>query len=94
MTDEPLSEDELDELGRLIGAASPAPWQVFAGPGIGGPDFIRLGGDDDSKPDMYIAHDGQPAPVADLDLIAAARNYLPRLIAEVRDLRGRDSRDT
>jgi len=58
------------------------------GRGIGGEDFIRLGGDDDSQqPDMYVMHDGRPAPVADLDFIAAARNCVPRLIAEVRRLR-------
>ena len=61
---------------------------VFAGAGIGGPDFIRLGGLDDSQPDMYVEHDGRPAPITDLDFIAAARNHLPRLIAEVRQYRG------
>jgi hypothetical protein len=85
--DVPLSDPELDELDRFVAGASPAPWQVFAGPGIGGDDFIRLGGDDDSQPDMYVSHDGKPAPESDLDFIAAARNYLPRLIAEVRSSR-------
>jgi hypothetical protein len=32
---------------------------------------------------MYVEHDGRPAPVADLDFIAAARNYVPRLIREI-----------
>jgi hypothetical protein len=89
MTIEPLSEAELDDLEQMIAAASPAPWQAFAGHGIGGPDFIRLGGNDDSQPDMYIKHDGQPAPVSDLDFIAAARNYVPRLLAEIRQRRAR-----
>ena len=84
LVDEPLSDEELRDLERLARGASPSPWEVFSGPGIGGPDFIRLGGEDDSQPDMYVEHDGEPAPVADLDFIATARNYLPRLIAEVR----------
>jgi hypothetical protein len=88
--DAPLTEAELDELDRFVEGASPAPWQVFAGPGIGGDDFIRLGGDDDSQPDMYVRHDGKPAPEADLDFIATARNYLPRLLAEVRRRRAAD----
>jgi hypothetical protein len=89
MRDDPLSDAELSELDALAASASPAPWQVFAGPGIGGPDFIRLGGDDDTQPDMYVLHDGEPAPVADLDFMAAARNHVPRLIAEVRRQRER-----
>jgi hypothetical protein len=84
MPEEFLSTDQLDELEALAAVASPAPWTVFAGPGIGGEDFISLGGDDDQQPDMYVRHDSGPAPVADLDFIAAARNYLPGLIAEVR----------
>jgi hypothetical protein len=84
MTEEPLSTQELDKLEELVEAASAGPWTVFAGPGIGGDDFIRLGGDDDTVPDMYVRHEGKPAPVADLDFIAAARNHMPRLLAEVR----------
>jgi hypothetical protein len=88
MDDAPLTAAELDEFDRFATSASPAPWQVIAGPGIGGDDFIRLGGDDDVQPDMYVLHGGNPASESDLDFIAAARNYVPRLIAEVRRLRG------
>jgi hypothetical protein len=42
----------------------------------------------DFPPDMYVRHDGQTAPTADIKFIAAARNYVPRLLAEVRRLRG------
>jgi hypothetical protein len=86
VTDEPLTDAELDELERLIAEASPGPWRAWVGPGIGGPEFISLG-DDDSQADMYVQHDESPAPAADLDFIAAARNYTPRLIAEIRRLR-------
>jgi hypothetical protein len=86
MDAEPLSEAELDELDALARVASPAPWRAFAGLGIGGPAFISLG-NDDSIPDMYVQHDDKPAPDADLDFIAAARNYVPRLVAEIRKQR-------
>jgi hypothetical protein len=33
---------------------------------------------------MYVLHDSRPAPVADLNVNAAARNYLPALIAGIR----------
>ena len=82
MSDDRLSDEELADLDTLTRLASPAPWRVFAGPGIGGPDFISLGTDDDQR-DMYVKHDEAPAPTADLDLIAAARNAVPRLISEV-----------
>jgi hypothetical protein len=85
MTERPLTDRGLDRLEALCAAASPAPWTVFAGPGIGGPDIIRLG--EGEMPDMYVSHDNNPAPVADLDFIAAARNQMPLLIAEVRRLR-------
>ena len=85
---EPLSDEELAELERLLREASPGPWRAFYGP-IGGPDFIRITDDDDSQPDMYVYHEDRTAPVADLDFIAAARNYMERLIAEVRETRSR-----
>jgi hypothetical protein len=36
---------------------------------------------------MYVYHEDRIAPGVDIDFIATARNYLPRLLAEVR--RGR-----
>jgi hypothetical protein len=36
---------------------------------------------------MYVSRDSGPASVSDLDFIAAARNYLPRLIDEIAELR-------
>jgi len=58
-----------------------------------GDNFIRTGGQDDEAPDMYItlsywnSEPPTPAGPAVLDFIAAARQDLPRLIAEVRRLR-------
>jgi hypothetical protein len=86
--DEPLSDEELSELERLTEAAAPAPWVAFTGPGLGGPEFIRLDGFNDRfPPDMYIARGwgwDDIAPSADIEFIAAARNYMPRLLAEIR----------
>ena len=84
---DPLSEAELDELERLTAEASPAPWIAHTGPVIGGDDVIWLGGTDDSQPDMYVWHDGKIAPASDIEFIAAARNCVPRLVAELRRLR-------
>ena len=92
MHEEPLSDEQLDELEALASAASPAPWIAVVGPGIGGDEFIRLGGDDDSQPDMYVWHDREIAPSRDLDFIATARNLVPQLIAEVKRCRARNPR--
>lgn len=83
---EPLTDEELAELERLVGEASPAPWIACYGP-IGGPDFIQITQDDDSQPDMYVYHEDRTAPVAELEFIATARNYMERLLAEVREHR-------
>jgi hypothetical protein len=81
-----LSDSELEQMEALIAGASPAPWESFVEgrDQFSGDDFIRMGGLRDDVPDMYVSHEADPAPAADLDFIAAARNYLPRLVAEVR----------
>lgn len=35
---------------------------------------------EDFPPDMYVLHDRETAPAADLKFIGAARNHMPRLI--------------
>ena len=87
--DEPLSNQELSELETLTEAAAPAPWVAFiVGPGMASPSFVRLDGVGDFPPDMYIMYDREIAPSADIEFIAAARNYMPRLLAELRHRRG------
>jgi len=56
--------------------------------GLAGDSMIELGLRDDYPPDMYVFHDREIAPSADIRFIAAARNYLPRLLEELRRLRG------
>jgi hypothetical protein len=87
--DEPLSDQELSDLEALTEAAAPSPWVAFVQNGLAGDSFIRLDGlDDEFGPDMYVKYDDRPAPDADLEFIAAARNYMPRLLAELRHRRG------
>jgi hypothetical protein len=88
--DEPLSDEELAELEALTAAATPGPWVAALEDehGIGGSSMIQLGLPGDFPPDMYVLHDGETAPSADIKFIAAARNYLPRLLVELRQRRG------
>jgi hypothetical protein len=88
---EPLSDEELAELEALAADATPGPWvaHIEAEAPVGGESMIGLDGlQDDFPPDMYVRHNGETAPAADIRFIAAARNYVPRLLAEVRRLRG------
>lgn len=89
MTQIPPTDAELDKMDRRVGAASPAPWEssVEGRDHESGSSFILIGGLHDTQSDMYVTHDGVPAPARDLDFIAHARQDVPRLIAEVRRLR-------
>jgi hypothetical protein len=51
-----------------------------------GDDIILVG--DPREDDMYVSRNSRPASSADLDFIAAARTYMPRLLKELRRLRG------
>ncbi len=92
MTD--LTDHELDEIEQRAAAATPGPWEAFIEErhAIGGDSFIRTGGLDDNQPDMYISQylgaTSIKVPAADLDFIAYAREDIPRLVAEIRQLRG------
>ena len=89
MNEHHVSDAELDELRRLCSAATPAPWRamVEGRDHSAGDSFIMIGREDDRDEDMYVSRDSGPASTPDLDFIAAARNYLPRLIDEIADLR-------
>ena len=89
MNDHRVSDAELDELRRLSASAAPAPWRamVEGRDHSSGDSFIMIGGDDDRDEDMYVSRDSGPAIASDLDFIAAARNYLPRLVDELTELR-------
>jgi hypothetical protein len=89
-----ISEEELRFIEARAERATAGPWESFveARDHQGGDDFIRTGGLDDASPDMYVTlsfwQSGPPRPAGaeDLDFIAAARQDVPRLVAEIRRL--------
>lgn len=89
-----MDDAELKAIENRCQAASPGPWKAFVEgrDHWGGDAFIRVS-DDDDEPDMYVsrATSGglRPAPSDDLDFIAAARQDIPNLLAEIRQLRSR-----
>jgi hypothetical protein len=87
-----LSDAELDELRRLSEQVARPPWRamVEGRDHTSGDSFIMIGREDDRDEDMYVSRDSRPASSADLDFIAATRNYLPRLLDEIVRLRTKD----
>jgi len=87
--DAPISDAELDAMQQRADAASRAPWRSWIEDRDQecGSSFIQVGSDDDRDEDMYVSRDDRPISDADLDFIAAARQDVPRLVAEVRRLR-------
>jgi hypothetical protein len=91
-----LTDDGLDQITARAEASLPGPWEAFVEgrDHWSGDDFIRTGGLDDEAPDMYVYlsywndEPSQQATAAVLDFIAAARQDIPRLVAEVQRLRG------
>ncbi|MEQ1703045.1 MAG: hypothetical protein ABMA25_23300 [Ilumatobacteraceae bacterium] len=81
---QPLPDEELDAIERRCSAALPGPWQsIIEGRDMtSGSSFIMTGSDD-----LYLSTGGPAVSYADHDFIAAARQDVPRLLAEVRRLR-------
>lgn len=95
MNDAPISEAELAAIERRAAAASPAPWKswIEGRDFLAGSTFIELNDADGDQVDLYLSVDGPHglsavASDADHDFIAHARQDIPRLIAEIRRLRG------
>lgn len=90
--DRVMDDAELHAIEARCRDASPGPWTAFVEgrDHESGDDFIRVS-DLDSEPDMYVsraeAGSIRPASTADLDFIAAARQDIPKLVAEVRRMR-------
>ena len=91
-----MTGEELAELERLDLWGSAPPWRamVEGRDHTSGDSFIMAGTKDDRDEDIYVMRDSGPASSSDLDLIAAARTYLPRLVAEIRRLREGGPSDT
>lgn len=88
-----ISEEELNYLQGISDHCDPPPWQswVEGRDGFSGDSFIMTGEGSSRGEDIYVTRDSGPAAASYLDLIAAARTYLPLLIEEIRDLRSRGS---
>ncbi|MFJ9459737.1 hypothetical protein ACIRST_32265 [Kitasatospora sp. NPDC101447] len=100
-----LSDDELALIERRAAAATPGPWVAWTESrhGIGGESFIQIRPGAEGDDELYVRRftAGQevkspnPELDADFDFIAAARQDVPRLIAEVKRLRAAlDRRDS
>ncbi|MCX5317460.1 hypothetical protein [Streptomyces sp. NBC_00154] len=96
--DGPLSEADLDAMGKRTTAASPGPWVPWLETrgATGGESFIQVGPGHAEQDDEIHVHRIVGARQvlspdrqldADLDFIAWARQDIARLIAEVRRLR-------
>ena len=84
-----ISDEMLDELDRLSDRCDPGPWfaVVEGRDAESGDSFIQTGPDGHRGEDIYVTRDSGPADAAYLDLLAAARTYLPVLVVELRTLR-------
>ncbi|MGV9265912.1 hypothetical protein ACWDRR_14780 [Kitasatospora sp. NPDC003701] len=94
--DGPLTEEDLSAMERRAAAAAPGPWAAWLeGRHGSGDSFIQVRPEADREDEIYVSRfvegaqlaDRDPRLDADLDFIAAARQDVPRLIAEVRRLR-------
>ncbi|MER6395379.1 hypothetical protein ABT263_04840 [Kitasatospora sp. NPDC001603] len=95
--DGPLTEEDLSAMERRAAAAAPGPWTAWleGRHGVGGDSFIQVRPEAEPDDEIYVSRfvegarlPGQdPRLDADIDFIAAARQDVPRLIAEVRRLR-------
>jgi hypothetical protein len=84
-----ITEETLAELERLSASSDDLPWAavVEGRDAESGDSFIRTGTTDRRGEDLYVTRDSGPADAAHLDLIAAARTYLPLLVEELRAAR-------
>lgn len=84
-----ITNATLDELARLSVACDPGPWfaVVEGRDADSGDSFIQTGPDERRGEDLYVTRDSGPADATYLDLLAAARTYLPLLVEEIRALR-------
>jgi hypothetical protein len=84
--EDPISDAELDAMQQRADAAVDGPWEAFVeGPDDAGSSCIFVC--DDDEPEFYLSPQRYANSAAELQFIAASRQDVPRLIAEVRRLR-------
>jgi len=83
-----VSQEELDRLEAAARQATAGPWTPILGDEQpeGASSFIQVGGDQEVA-DMYVWLGEEFAPRADVELIANARQDVPKLVLELRRLR-------
>ena len=88
-----LTDELLDHLLDLSGRGDPGPWTSYIeGRNNGtGDSFIMVRDGAERGEDIYIDRDSGPADATYLDLIAAARTYLPLLVKELQQLRSHNT---
>jgi hypothetical protein len=85
-SDDPICDAELDAMQRRADAAVDGPWEAFVeGFDDAGSSCIFVG--DDEHPEIYLSPQRYANSAPELNFIAASRQDVPRLIAEVRRLR-------
>ena len=86
MSHDPISDDELANILARAEAATPGPWRshVEGRDHTSGSSFIKTSTSGERANDIELSG----ATVADQDFIAAAREDVPRLVAEIRRLHG------
>lgn len=83
MTVKPITDAERALLRRLYLAGTPGPWRAYRVGASGESRVVQDLGDDR---ELIVA---LPNRLEDAELMAAARNALPRLFAEIDELRAR-----
>jgi hypothetical protein len=80
-----LSEDELQAIADRAQSARPGPWESFleGRDHTSGSSFIRVGHGTSRGEDIELVG----ATAGDQDFIAAARQDVPRLLSDIRELR-------
>jgi hypothetical protein len=87
-TDEIVSQEELDRLEAAARRASAGPWTPVLDDDQpeGAASFIQVGPAHEG-PDMYVWLGEDFAPKGDVELIANARQDVPKLVLELRRLK-------
>lgn len=84
----PLSQDDLAEIEARCQAATPGPWQVLSDPAIAC-SWLNAASDEDNAAIALFDYRTQEENLGNAAFAAAARDIIPRLTAEIKQLRQR-----
>lgn len=85
-----MTDDDLEVIRQRSEKATRGPWRsmIEGRDHTSGDSFIMVGEGPDRSDDIYVSFEGRAAPELDQDFIAAARQDIPILLAEIDRLRG------